>query len=120
MMVDRCRGRIINIASVAGAVGYDGLSVYSATKAALVGFTRSLARELGPLGINVNAVAPGLLETDLIRSVDGKQRANVARRSALRRLAEVDDAADAVEFLLSDKAKNITGTVITVDAGATA
>ena len=91
-----------------------------ATKAALVGFTRSLARELGPLGINVNAIAPGLLETDLIRSVDAKQRTKIAQRSALRRLAEVDDAADAVEFLLSDKAKNITGTVITVDAGATA
>ncbi len=120
MMVDRCRGCIINIASIAAAVGYDGLSVYAATKAALVGFTRSLAREVGPLGINVNAVAPGLLETDLIRSVDAKRRASVARRSALRRLAEVDDAAEAVEFLLSDKAKNITGTVITVDAGATA
>jgi 3-oxoacyl-[acyl-carrier protein] reductase len=120
MMVDGYPGRIINIASIAAAVGCDGLSVYAATKAALVGFTRSLARELGPLGINVNAVAPGLLETDLIRSVDTKQRANVARRSALRRLAEVDDVADVVEFLLSDKAKNVIGTVITVDAGATA
>ncbi len=120
MMVDRCAGRIVNIASIAGAVGYDGLSVYAATKAALVGFTRSLARELGPLGITVNAVAPGLLDTDLVRGVDRQQRAKVAQRSALRRLAEVDDAADAVEFLLSNKAKNITGTVITVDAGATA
>jgi 3-oxoacyl-[acyl-carrier protein] reductase len=120
MMVDGCPGRIINIASIAGSVGYDGLSVYAATKAALIGFTRSLARELGPLGINVNAVAPGLLDTDLVRDVDQQQRTTVARRSALRRLAEVDDAADAVEFLLSDKAKNITGTVITVDAGATA
>jgi 3-oxoacyl-[acyl-carrier protein] reductase len=69
MMVDGCAGRIINIASIAGSVGYDGLSVYAATKAALIGFTRSLARELGPLGINVNAVAPGLLDTDLVRGV---------------------------------------------------
>jgi 3-oxoacyl-[acyl-carrier protein] reductase len=120
MMVDNCPGRIINIASIAGSVGYDGLSVYAATKAALIGFTRSLARELGPLGINVNAVAPGLLDTDLVGGLDAHDRDKIARRSALRRLTEVDDAADAVEFLLSDKAKNITGTVITVDAGATA
>jgi len=113
-------GRIVNVASIVGFTGFSGLSVYSTTKASLIGFTRSLAREVGQLGINVNAVAPGLLDTDLVRGVDKQQRANVARRSALRRLAEVDDAADAVEFLLSDKAKNITGTVITVDAGATA
>lgn len=112
-------GRIVNIASVVGITGYSGLSVYSATKASVLGFTRSLAREIGPLGINVNAVAPGFLDTEMTESLSGRQREQIARRSALHRLAEVDDVANAVEFLLSDKARNITGTVLTVDAGNT-
>ena len=86
----------------------------------MIGFTRSLAREVGRLGINVNAVAPGFLDTDMTHGLAGEQRQQVVRRSALRRLAEVDDVANAVEFLLSDKARNISGTVLTVDAGATA
>ena len=113
-------GRIVNVSSIIGFTGYSGLSVYAATKAAMLGFTRSLAREVGPLGITVNAVAPGILETDMTQVLTDDQRAQVARRSALNRLAEVGDVADTVEFLLSDKARNITGTVITVDAGATA
>jgi 3-oxoacyl-[acyl-carrier protein] reductase len=113
-------GRIVNVASIVGFTGYGGLSVYSATKASIIGFTRSLAREVGPLGINVNAVAPGFLETEMTGNIKGDQRDQIARRSALHRLAEVDDVAEAVEFLLSDKAKNITGTVLTVDAGNTA
>jgi 3-oxoacyl-[acyl-carrier protein] reductase len=68
----------------------------------------------------VNAVAPGFLDTDMTHSLADEQRGQIARRSALRRLPEVDDVADAVEFLLGDKARNITGTVLTVDAGATA
>ena len=113
-------GRIVNIASIVGFTGYSGLSVYGATKASMIGFTRSLAREVGPLGINVNAVAPGFIDTEMTHGLGEEQREQVARRSALRRLAEVDDVADAVEFLLSDKARNITGTVLTVDAGSTA
>src|SRR5271156_1818728 len=113
-------GRIVNVASIVGFTGYSGLSVYSATKASIIGFTRSLAREVGPLGINVNAVAPGFLDTEMTESLTGNQRAQIARRSALNRLAEVDDVANAVEYLLSDKAKSITGTVLTVDAGNTA
>ena len=113
-------GRIVNVASIVGVTGYSGLSVYSATKASMIGFTRSLAREVGPLGINVNAVAPGFLDTEMTDSLSGPQREQIARRSALHRLAEVDDVANAVEFLLSDKARNITGTVLTVDAGNTA
>ena len=113
-------GRIVNVASIVGLTGYSGLSVYSATKASMIGFTRSLAREVGPLGINVNAVAPGFLDTEMTDSLTGPQREQIARRSALHRLAEVDDVANAVEFLLSDKARNITGTVLTVDAGNTA
>jgi 3-oxoacyl-[acyl-carrier protein] reductase len=113
-------GRIVNVTSIIGFTGYSGLSVYGATKASMIGFTRSLAREVGRLGINVNAVAPGFLDTAMTQGMDDDQRKQVARRSALRRLADVDDVADAVEFLMGDKAKSITGTVLTVDAGSTA
>jgi 3-oxoacyl-[acyl-carrier protein] reductase len=113
-------GRVVNVASIVGFAGYSGLSVYSATKASLIGFTRSLAREVGPRGVNVNAVAPGFLDTEMTQGLDGEGRAKVARRSALGRFPEVDDVADAVEFLLGSRAKSITGTVLTVDAGSTA
>jgi 3-oxoacyl-[acyl-carrier protein] reductase len=113
-------GRIVNVASIVSFTGYSGLSVYGATKASIVGFTRSLAREVGPLGITVNAVAPGFLDTEMTESLGERQRDQIARRSALHRLADVDDVANAVEFLLGDKARNITGTVLTVDAGNTA
>jgi 3-oxoacyl-[acyl-carrier protein] reductase len=103
-----------------GSTGYSGLSVYGATKASLIGFTRSLAREVGRMGVNVNAVAPGFVDTDMTQSLTGEQREKVVRRSALQRLAEVEDVANAVEFLLDCKSKNITGTVLTVDAGSTA
>jgi 3-oxoacyl-[acyl-carrier protein] reductase len=113
-------GRIVNVGSIVGFTGYTGLSVYGATKAAIIGFTRCLARELGPLDINVNAVAPGFVDTEMTRGLGNEQREQVVRRSALRRLAEVDDIANAVEFLLGDRARNITGTVLTIDAGSTA
>ena len=119
MMADGS-GRVVNVSSIVASTGASGIAVYAATKASMIGFTRSLARELGPLGITVNAVAPGILDTEMTHTLTDEQRAQVARRSALHRLAEVGDVADTVEFLLSDKARNITGTVITVDAGATA
>jgi 3-oxoacyl-[acyl-carrier protein] reductase len=113
-------GRIVNIASIVASTGYSGLSVYSATKASLIGFTRSLAREVGRMGVNVNAIAPGFVDTEMTHALKDEHREQIVRRSALRRLVEVDDIANAVEFLLSDSAKNITGTVLTVDAGNTA
>jgi 3-oxoacyl-[acyl-carrier protein] reductase len=113
-------GRIVNMASIIASTGYSGLSVYGATKASIIGFSRSLAREVGRMGINVNSVAPGFVDTEMTRNLNDEQRQQIERRSALRRLANVDDIANAVEFLLSDKAKNITGTVLTVDAGNTA
>jgi 3-oxoacyl-[acyl-carrier protein] reductase len=119
MMADGA-GRIVNIASIIGFTGYSGLSAYAATKASMLGFTRSLAREVGRMGITVNAVAPGFLATEMTDALADEQRQRIARRSALKRLAEVDDVANAVEFLLSPKARNISGTVLTVDAGATA
>lgn len=113
-------GRVINLASIIGFTGYSGLAVYGATKASMVGFTRSLAREVGRMGVNVNAVAPGFVDTEMTQGLNPEQRQKIMRRSALRRLASPDDIADAIEFLLSDKAKSITGTVLTVDAGSTA
>lgn len=113
-------GRIVNVASIMGFTGYKGLAVYGATKASLLGFTRSLAREVGTMGVNVNSIAPGFVDTDLTHGLNEDQRQQITRRSALKRLAEVEDIANAVEFLLGCKAKNITGTVLTVDAGATA
>ena len=113
-------GRVVNISSIVGFTGFSGLAVYGATKAALLGFTRSLAREVGRTGVNVNSVAPGYLATEMTRSLTDEQRERIVRRSALKRFTEVDDVAAAVEFLLSDKARNITGTVLTVDAGSTA
>lgn len=120
MMSAQSGGRIVNISSIVSTTGYSGLSVYSATKASLIGFTRSLAREVGPLGITVNAVAPGFVDTEMTGEMGEQAREKIARRSALRRMPEVQDIANAVEFLLSDKAKNITGTTLTVDAGNTA
>jgi 3-oxoacyl-[acyl-carrier protein] reductase len=86
----------------------------------MIGFTRSLAREVGRLGVTVNAVAPGFLATEMTHGLAGEQREQIVRRSALRRLADIEDVANAVEYLLGDKARNISGTVLTIDAGATA
>jgi 3-oxoacyl-[acyl-carrier protein] reductase len=113
-------GRIVNMASIIGFTGYSGLSVYAATKSALMGFTRSLAREVGRMGVNVNAVAPGFVDTEMTQGLKDEQKQQIIRRSALQRLTEIDEVADAVAFLLSAKSKSITGTVLTVDAGSTA
>ena len=119
MMADGA-GRIINISSIIATTGYNGLSVYGATKAAATGFTRSLAREVGKLGITVNAIAPGFVDTDLTQSLSDDQRRRIAGRSALRRLPEPDDVACMVEYLLGEGGRNVTGTVLTIDAGNTA
>lgn len=113
-------GRIVNMSSIIGSTGYNGLAAYGATKASMIGFTKSLAREVGKLGITVNAVAPGFVETELTGSMTEEDRKRIAGRSALRRLVEPDDVANAVAYLLSDAARNVTGTVLTVDAGNTA
>ncbi len=119
MMLQR-EGRIINIASVVAATGYSGLSVYSATKASLIGFTRSLAREVGQFGITVNALAPGFVETEMTHDLTEAQREKIARRSALQRMPDPIDVARGAAYLLSEGGRNITGTVLTIDAGNTA
>ncbi len=119
MMSERC-GRIVNISSITATSGYRALAPYSATKASLLGFTRSLAREVGELGITVNAIAPGFASTQMTQGLTESEREKIVRRSALRRLVEPADIAAAVKFLLSDDARNITGTTLTVDAGNTA
>jgi len=119
MMIERA-GRIVNVSSIVGTTGYRALSVYAATKASLLGFTRSLAREVGELGITVNAVAPGFVATEMTRELGDGQREQIIRRSALRRLPEPADVAAAVDFLFGEQARSITGTTLTVDAGNTA
>ena len=119
-MMSAREGRIVQITSIVSGHGYKGLSVYSATKASLEGFSRSLAREVGPLGITVNCVAPGFVATKMTEELGEDERERIARRSALRRMAEPDDVAGAVEYLLSESARNITGVTLTVDAGNTA
>jgi 3-oxoacyl-[acyl-carrier protein] reductase len=119
-MMAQGRGRVVNLASIIASTGYNGLAVYGATKASMVGFTKSLAREVGRLGITVNALAPGFVDTAMTQSLVGDQRKRIADRSALKRLAEVEDIADMAAYLVGESGRNITGAVITVDAGATA
>ena len=113
-------GRIVNISSIIARTGFNGLSVYAASKAALEGFSKSLAREVGKAGITVNCVAPGYMQTEMTSSLQGDKLESIKRRSPLGRLATPDDAASAVLYLLSEQAAAITGTTITVDAGSSA
>jgi 3-oxoacyl-[acyl-carrier protein] reductase len=120
IMASGTKGRIVNIGSIIGSTGYSGLSVYGASKAAMEGFTRSLARELGRMGITVNVVAPGYMETDMTNDLQGSKLDSVRRRSAMRLFARPEDVAGTVAHLISPQGARITGTVVTVDAGSTA
>jgi len=119
-MLTRGGGSIVNISSIVGLSGYRGLSVYSATKAALDGFTRSLSRELGSRGITVNSVAPGYLRTEMSHGLDEDQLGQIVRRTPAGRLGEPADVARAIQFLVAPENNYITGTVLVVDGGLTA
>lgn len=118
-MLARGRGNIVNVSSIVGRSGYRGLSVYSATKAALDGFTRALARELGSRGIIVNGVAPGYLRTEMSHGLDEAQLGQIVRRTPAGRLGEPADIARAVQFLTDPANTYLTGQVIVVDGGLT-
>ncbi len=107
-MMAEGRGRIVNISSIVASTGYNGLAAYAATKAAMVGFTKSLAREVGRVGVTVNAIAPGFVDTELTQGLDAAARDRIAARSALRRLAEAEDVAAMAAFLMGDGGRNIT------------
>jgi 3-oxoacyl-[acyl-carrier protein] reductase len=116
-MLRQGSGSIVNISSVNAIRGHAGVAVYSATKAALDGLTRSLARELGPRNIRVNSVAPGYFHSDMVRSLGEDQMQRIARRTPLQRLACIEEIAQPVFFLASDKASFITGQTLVVDGG---
>ncbi|MBN2297068.1 MAG: 3-oxoacyl-ACP reductase FabG [Deltaproteobacteria bacterium] len=113
-MLKQKSGRIVNISSIVGLGGNAGQSIYATTKAGLIGMTKSLAKELGPKGILVNAVAPGLVETDMIRDVDQEQ---IIKNIPLRRIGHPEEVAGVVAFLCSDLSSYITGQVVVIDGG---
>ena len=116
-MIRQRSGRIINISSVIGLIGNAGQANYAASKAGLIGFTKSLARELASRGITVNALAPGLIETDMTAVLSEEIRKTILSKIPLGALGQPDDIASAVAFLASAEAKYITGQVLAVDGG---
>ncbi len=118
-MLIRRYGRIVNVSSIVSMRGYKGVAVYSATKAAIDGMTRSLARELGRRNITVNSVAPGYMETELVSHLEKGQLDSVSRRTPLGRLGKPEDIVGAIRFLLSNEASFLTGQTLVIDGGLT-
>jgi 3-oxoacyl-[acyl-carrier protein] reductase len=116
MLADR-RGAIVNLSSIAGISGTAGQTNYAASKGAIISFTKALAREMGPMGIRVNSVAPGLIDTEMIGVMKQDQVERVVKGSALGRLGTAAEVAEAVAFLASDRASFITGHCLVVDGG---
>ncbi len=119
VMLTQHAGVILNISSINALRGHPGVAVYSATKAGLEGLTRALARELGPAGIRVNAIAPGYVATDLSTALGPREMEVIRRRTPLRRLAAIADMVGVVRFLLSAESSFITGQTLVVDGGLT-
>jgi 3-oxoacyl-[acyl-carrier protein] reductase len=119
MFKDQKSGKIVNITSINGLRGKFGQTNYSASKAGIIGYTKALAKELGAFGVNVNAVAPGLIETRMLKESEARDKiVDLALgEMALKRMGLPEDVADAVVFLASEKARHITGEVIKVDGG---
>ncbi|MAF55938.1 MAG: 3-oxoacyl-ACP reductase [Deltaproteobacteria bacterium] len=116
-MVKQRTGKIINISSVVGFSGNPGQVNYSSTKSALVGFTKSLAREVGARGVTVNAVAPGFIDTAMTQALNESQQEVILQQIPLGRMGDADDIANAVAFLASEEASYITGTILHVNGG---
>lgn len=116
-MLSNQSGKIINISSIWGVLGGSCESVYSASKGAIIAFTKALAKEFGPNGINVNAVAPGFIQTDMTKNVTEEIKQEIMDNSALGRLGTPEDVASVVLFLASEKSEFVTGQVIGVDGG---
>lgn len=116
-MMKKRYGKIVNIASVVGISGNAGQGNYSASKAGIIGFTKSIAKELGSRGININGVAPGFVETDMTNVLNDKVKEEMLKLIPLKRFARPEDIADVVAFLCSEKANYITGQIINVDGG---
>ncbi len=116
-MMKKRNGRIINISSVVGISGNPGQTNYSASKAGIIGFTKSLAKEMASRNILVNAVAPGFIETDMTSILKDEVKAEIAKNIPLRRMGTANDVANAVKFLASEDSSYITGQVINVDGG---
>jgi len=116
-MIGQHAGSILNVASISARLGVPGQANYAAAKAGLLGFTRSLASEVAPFGIRVNAVAPGLIETDMAGQIPAATRARIVKSIPMRRPGTVDEVASAALFLLSDAASYITGECLDVDGG---
>ena len=114
------RGSIVNIASVSGLIGLAGQTNYCASKAGVIGFTRALAKESGRAGVPVNCIAPGYIETEMTKKLNEKQLDEIKKIVPMRRFGTVEEVADLVLFLVSDKARYITGQVFTIDGGLTA
>ncbi|HEY1663471.1 MAG TPA: 3-oxoacyl-[acyl-carrier-protein] reductase [Verrucomicrobiae bacterium] len=110
-------GRIINISSVIGLIGNPGQANYAASKAGLIGFTQSVARELASRGVTVNAIAPGFIETDMTSELNAELKANILKQIPMGRFGASEDIADAALFLASPQARYVTGQVLTVDGG---
>jgi len=110
-------GRIINVASIIGLIGNAGQANYAASKAGLIGFTQSVAKELGSRGITVNALAPGFIETDMTASLSAELKADLLKRIPLSSLGQPEDVANAALYLASPGARYVTGQVLTVDGG---
>lgn len=117
VMMKQRSGRIVSMASVSGLYGNAGQLNYSASKAAIVGMTKTAARELGGRGITVNAVAPGFIQTDMTAKLSDKAKEAILGGVALKRMGQPEDVANAVAFLASDAAGYITGQVLVVDGG---
>lgn len=116
-MISQRKGKIINISSISGILGTSGQTNYAATKSGVIGFTKALARELGPFNIHVNAVAPGLIESEVVSRMQKEKVETIIKSSSLGRIGKPEEVAKAVLFLASEHSSYITGQTIIVDGG---